>query len=117
MKKIVLKVVHARVRGQEETVELDYGDLFYRALMWTGSVGQGTILEAIRRRTKVLDVLEPALDAKAEHFLLEEPEHRTLVQALEPYPYGLVSHAVVEMVDAVKAAPDVEVEEVGAATD
>ena len=108
MRQIPLRVVEARVRGQETPVKMDYGELMYRALMFSARGGHS--LKEIRERMPILDRLEAALDKKAEWVRLEDAQHQVVVRALQAFPFGLVHPAIVAFADAVEGAPVVEVE-------
>lgn len=58
-------------------------------------------IDEIRRRVRVLDVLDEATKpgAQSEFLLLEDEDHKTLVSAIEGFPWSAASKALLTIID------------------
>jgi hypothetical protein len=68
-------------------------------------------IEDIRHRLPLVEKLSSAAKNESREVLLEEEEYNTLLQAVKSSTWMNVSHAVLELVEAVEKAETVKVEE------
>ena len=112
MKKVPLKTVEIRLRSRDdgdEPVYLDYADTILVALEMP--TDRGFTVAEMRARLPIGDRIEKAQKAGEDFVLLEDAQHKKLSDLLASYPFRISHYAVVEFVDAVANAPEVEVKE------
>lgn len=76
-------------------------------VMESAPPGKGVTMAEQRKCIKVLDKLEATADPSIDHpttIILEDEEYQTLASKVESYPWGRVSHAIIEMDDIMKNA-------------
>lgn len=111
MKKIPLKTVEMRLRSQAEDdkpITLSYAETLLIVL--DTPPRDGFSIAEMRKRLPITDKIEAAQEAEAEHVLLEDAQHKTLAALVRDHRFRLSHYAILEMIDAVEGAPDVEVE-------
>lgn len=108
-KKVPLRTMNVRMPGASDPSEFSYSELFLAAL--GGPTRDGYTIEDIRKRVPVMDAIEKAVKAEADHLLLEKGQHSTLVQAFQRFRFTVVSSALLQMVDEVENAAEVELGE------
>lgn len=109
MKKIALKVVNEQVPGRPEPISLDWAEIMLSSMRDGGL--EGVTIDDMRRRIAVIDKIEKAAKTEAAYLLLESEERAALLAVLKKRRFGGVFRAVIELLDAVENAPDVEVTE------
>jgi hypothetical protein len=110
MKRIVFRTVSERIVGEGKPVEINWANVMLAA-MRTGGI-DGVTIDGMRQRMAVIDRLEAAIEQGRDCVLLETAHQKVLVGVLKAHRFNKVSRAVVEMLDAVENARDVEVTEV-----
>jgi len=112
MKRVPLKTVEMRLRRQDddaEPIQLDYA----RELLIVLDMPpprEGFTPAEMRVRLPIADRIEKAVEAGADHVLLEDAQHRKLAELLKGHRFTISHYAILEMIDAVDGAPEVEVE-------
>lgn len=110
LKRVPLRVVEVRRRGDEKTKPLDYAESFL-FILDTPPQG-GFVPSVMRERLPIGDRIENAVEAGEDFVLLEEKQHKALAALVSKHAYGISSYAILEMIDAVNDAPDQEVQAV-----
>jgi hypothetical protein len=108
VKKIPLKTAQMQMRVREDPIPLEYADTLLIVLEMMPKAGF-TPAE-MRARLPIADKIEAAQKEDADHVLLEDAQHKKLAALLKEYPFRLSHYALLEFVDAVTNAPEVEVE-------
>lgn len=110
MKKIPLKTANIKVRGSDDPVTMAYADAFFAMLESAPRAEGGVTYSEIRARMPIIDRIENALEKDAGFLLLEDAQYKKLVDLANKHHWGIVSHAIEELIEELNNAPDVEVE-------
>jgi len=111
MRRVVLRTLEIQ-EGAGRPVELDYAGWCRQVLVQSN--GRGFSFEEMVARLPVVNAIDAAIAASAGEVLLEEAEHKMLVQAFKAHRFPGVSPALVEMVREIEAAPKTEREQAAA---
>ena len=109
MKRIVLKEIQEQIPGREGTTTVVWSEIMLVGIRDGGL--EGVTIDDMRKRIGLMDKIERAVKAGADHVLLETEEQKTLVAVMRARRFGGVFRAAIEMMDAIENAPDVEVTE------
>ena len=90
-------------------MSLDWAEIMLGAMRDGGL--EGVTIEDMRRRIAVIDKIEKAAKTEAGHLLLEAEERAALLAVLKKRRFAGVFRGIIELLDAVENAPDVEVTE------
>lgn len=111
-RRVPLKEAEIRLRGREDPVPFSYAETMLAVLEGRPGPGRGFSLAEMRARLPIVDRIITAQEAEESFVLLDDAQHKKLVALLKEYEGYLVSsYAILEMIDAVEGAPEVEVEE------
>ena len=115
MKQIPLKTISVNVPNEAEPVPLTYAESF-RAVLGAPR-RDGYSLEDIRTRVPIVDKLTAAIENESASLLLEDAQYKHLLAAVRAHRFGIVSRAILDMVDDLEHAPDVDVRPVAGEAD
>ena len=107
LKRVPLKTVDVKRRGADEPKPLSYAETFLFVL--DAPPAGGFLPSVMRERLPIADRIENATAEGAKFVLLDTKQHATLSGLVDAHAYGIASYAILEMIDAVKSAPDQEV--------
>lgn len=108
MKKITLRTVNVQMGNGQEPIPLVYAQTLKDILSTAPRGGFG--LDDIRALVPIVDRLTNAFEINAGFVLLEEAQHKRLLDAVKAHRFGMVTQAILDMVDELEQAPDVEVQ-------
>lgn len=63
-------------------------------------------IEEMRRRVRVMDAIDAALEASADKLVLEEADHQMLKQAVSTFPFSVAHKDLLAILDDVVNAAD-----------
>ena len=108
MKNVPLKTVEMHVRGRDKPIPLGYAESLLIVLEQPPRDGFSPA--EMRARLPIGDRIEKAVSEGADHVLLEDAQHKKLADLLREHRFAISHYAIIEMLDAIEGAPDVEVE-------
>lgn len=111
MKKIPLRTITEQQwqDGETKDIQFSYSNIMLQALRSGGVQGVG--IEQIRQRMGAIAAIEKAARADASHVLLEEEQHKTLVEQIRAFRFNMVVAAALDFYDEIENAATVEVKE------
>jgi len=107
MRRVVMRYLLVREGQAEQPMRLEYGGLC-RQVVVSGAEHGYSFVEMLALQPLV-HKLDRVIAEKAEEVLLEEEEHKLLVRALKAFRWSAFSDAVIEMIQEIETAPEVEV--------